>query len=943
MSTWHETSPPPSYRLRRLLSLGLVSALLLLMSCSTDSATNNKKKGDDMVHTVTEEHPLPEMKLTNQPISSYWFPSELLEWKASEDPDLAYNISHTPLAARVDRDRLDPINLTQNTDTNLMSISIMNSSTSGNAPSGYNNVKTGNPFSYWQYVDTLVYWGGSSGEGLIVPPSPDVTDAAHKNGVAVFGTIFFPQTEHGGKMAWLEDFFTQDAAGNFLIVEQLAEVAQTYGFDGWFINQETQGTDTEPLTPEHAKKMIQLIEEFQTKFANIDLVYYDSMTKDGKMDWQNALTHQNLPFLASDSNVNGADEMFLNFWWNTEERAGDQLLQASQQAAAQNGVDPYALYAGIDLQSEGYMTPVRWDLFEKSDQETFTSLGLYAPSWAYYSASDMEDNWNKENRLWVNGDGDPAKVNADLGPTDWRGVSHYITERSPMTSLPFRTNFSLGSGYSFFKHGEQISKMDWSNRGVSDVMPTYRYRIDQPDGNELKAQIDVANAYYGGNSIKWFGPMQKNLQSKLTLYSADLAVNDAFSFDIMAKATEKTTIEALITTEDGAVVTLKGNQLVGSDWTQVSFKTAPLKGKTIKQVGFGIASDSDAVDYQFNLGHISMTPDAKGAKQSESPTVSNVQVESTAFDEDALYAGVRLTWEVDRDAPYYEVYQKNQDGSLTFLAVSNRTNAFLNALTRADDTNRTTFVIFPIQDDLQHGTSGETQMEWPDNSLPKPAMVADVTMIAPGETVTFTSRSSENATEISWNLPGSDQESQTGTSVTATYPSKGVYSVTVTAKNESGTESLTYDDMILVTSRAKDGLELLSRNKETTASSYVNDAEAPPFAVDGDLTKKWCATGTPPHELIINLGEKRTVSAIHISHAEAGGENPDMNTKAYSLYVSMDGVEFTEVLNVTRNSDGVTKDAIAPVEAQYVKLMVHKPTQGSDTAARIYEVEVFGK
>lgn len=61
-------------------------------------------------------------------------------------------------------------------------------------------------FSNWQYIDQLVYWGGSAGEGIIVPPSPDVTDAAHKNGVPVLGTIFFPQGAHGGKIEWLNTF-----------------------------------------------------------------------------------------------------------------------------------------------------------------------------------------------------------------------------------------------------------------------------------------------------------------------------------------------------------------------------------------------------------------------------------------------------------------------------------------------------------------------------------------------------------------------------------------------------------------------------------------------------------------------------------------------------------------------------------------------------------------
>ena len=46
--------------------------------------------------------------------------------------------------------------------------------------------------------------------------------------------------------------------------------------------------------------------------------------------------------------------------------------------------------------------------------------------------------------------------------------------------------------------------------------------------------------------------------------------------------------------------------------------------------------------------------------------------------------------------------------------------------------------------------------------------------------------------------------------------------------------------------------------------------------------------------------------------------------------------------SVTRNTLGTTHDAFAPVNAQYVKLVLNKPTQGSDSAARIYEIEVYG-
>ena len=67
-----------------------------------------------------------------------------------------------------------------------------------------------------------------------------------------------------------------------------------------------------------------------------------------------------------------------------------------------------------------------------------------------------------------------------------------------------------------------------------------------------------------------------------------------------------------------------------------------------------------------------------------------------------------------------------------------------------------------------------------------------------------------------------------------------------------------------------------------------------------------------------------------------------MNTKSYAIYTSEDGLSFEEVRSVTRNTAGTTHDAFAPVNAQFVKLVVNKPTQGSDSAARIYEIEVYG-
>lgn len=238
--------------LRRASAISVAALLTMnLCACQKEEAViSEEEKASN--YQVTEENENKELVMNRQPESSYWFPEELLEWNPEEDQDLIYNISKIPLAKRVDHEYLTPVNETQNKDIRVMAISIMNSSTSGNAPHGLNSANC-NVFTYWQYVDELVYWGGSSGEGLIVPPSPDVTDLGHKNGVPVIGTVFFPQGVAGGKMEWLDTFLSQEKDGSFPLADKLIEVAEIYGFDGWFINQETEGTEEQPLTKDYGK------------------------------------------------------------------------------------------------------------------------------------------------------------------------------------------------------------------------------------------------------------------------------------------------------------------------------------------------------------------------------------------------------------------------------------------------------------------------------------------------------------------------------------------------------------------------------------------------------------------------------------------------------------------------------------------------------------------
>lgn len=930
----------------------LAAAALGVAGCTSDEVSSSQS----ITYSETEESKLNE-PMENQPESSYWFPEDLLAWDFDKDPDAKYNVSTEPLAERVDKKALPKSNETQNPEMKVAALSIMNSSTSGNSPRGINTFDA-NVFSNWQYIDQLIYWGGSSGEGIIVPPSADVIDAAHKNGVPVLGTIFFPQTAHAGKIDWLDTFLEKDENGEFPITDKLIEVANKYGFDGWFINQETDtkvtsfdeaaegeksdGDVAGGLTKEHADLMIELIAELQQKSEEkLEVMWYDSMTNEGEMDWQNALTDKNKAYLVDAEMKPLSDSMFLNFWWNTDKLAKEDLLKASKEKAEELNVNPYDLYAGIDLQENGYMTPVQWDLFTDDGGNPYTSLGLYVPSWTHTSASDSDDFQNRESTFWVNAKGDPTQSVPSKG-TEWPGISTYAIEQTAITSLPFISHFNLGNGYNYFIEGDKVSSMDWNNRSMQDILPTYRWVFEHSEGNELAATIDYADAYNGGNSLKLRGNMQENQTSLMKLYSTKLQLDKETSFTTTAKASTETELNLVLGFENGKEEVIKADKPVGNDWTQVSYNLEKFSDKEITSISYEIASSTTSSNYELHLGQIAVMPKV----EKTDVQVNGVKIEDSLFDEEeSNFAGIRLSWNEDKsdNVAYYEIYRVNKDESRSFLGATPSTNHYINALERNDDTNKTDFEVVAVDHFGVRGKASDmATLKWPDNRVPKADFTASQTVAAPGESITFTNTSSSNTESLNWVFEGADSETSTDESPVVTYAKEGTYTVTLTAKNESGEMPLERKEFITISNKAKEGLTLLSKDATTQASSFVNDAEAPEFVVDGKLDTKWAAIGNPPHELTLDLGETKTISEVRIAHAEAGGEGPDMNTKAYSIEVSEDGTEFSEVSNTIKNTSANSTHSFAAAEARYVKLIVKKPTQGSDSAARIYEVEVYG-
>ena len=156
---------------------------------------------------------------------SFNIPS-LLEWTPETDPDAMYSRASVALPEG-DRATGFLVNPKANPDAKLMICAYANTEHDVSSAQGSEDFIRW-AFSYWQYVDTFIYWAGS-GEGIICCPTGEFTDAAHTNGVPIVATLGFPWgpgtvTEGYGYADQVADFCVQAEDGSFPVADKLIEV-----------------------------------------------------------------------------------------------------------------------------------------------------------------------------------------------------------------------------------------------------------------------------------------------------------------------------------------------------------------------------------------------------------------------------------------------------------------------------------------------------------------------------------------------------------------------------------------------------------------------------------------------------------------------------------------------------------------------------------------------
>jgi hypothetical protein len=111
--------------------------------------------------------------------------------------------------------------------------------------------------------------------------------------------------------------------------------------------------------------------------------------------------------------------------------------------------------------------------------------------------------------------------------------------------------------------------------------------------------------------------------------------------------------------------------------------------------------------------------------------------------------------------------------------------------------------------------------------------------------------------------------------------------------------------------------------------------------VSGGNSDKWCSLGSNRF-LRVDLGQSFGITSFIVRNAQAGGEDPSWNTRDADIQVSSDGTNFTTVAQIRGNTAAVTTVNLSgPANGRFVRLNVITPTNSTDTAARIYEFEVY--
>ena len=548
-------------------------------------------------------------------------------------------------------------------------------------------------FSMWQYVST---WGDWTDEFMRVPGN--FIDVAHKNGVAVTTQI---------SPAWNSNL--ADGSNNWWAVIENMNTNQTktiqyldwYGLDGFGYNSEWSSSKTSDFSSKLSvieKLNNAIAKHFDEKYKSKDLpsfsaenIWYDGISTTSGPQFDNGIDKfaTTSPLFGDSTTTNNkCTSFFFNYNWNETTRAysgGRAYLDYSAEKAISMKRNPFDLYAGFNLQGkEPYVDGApngNW----KYLADKGASIGLWSGHdsnvfWESRNSngSDPETaqgNYQRVLERWFSGSKfNPSPKIKDLDidaslssdPNDkFFGMAKFVAAQSTLSwdlsKEPFVTYFNVGNGKFFNWKGQskldnnvQASRAEWSNIGIQDYLPTWRWwwsdgllNGDKDTDNNvpegMTAEFAWNAAYFGGSSMRIKGSCD-NAVLNLFKTNFEIKAGDVIKVSYFLNNGSADKIELLLGDQDGNIVeytgknengdatssnlTIETSKSVLGAWNTIRLEDV----SAIKNLGVIALKFTNAQNLDINIGQISITrPNSNeyaldtfgGGDVDQTPTESN--------------------------------------------------------------------------------------------------------------------------------------------------------------------------------------------------------------------------------------------------------------------------------------------------------------------------------
>ncbi|GAA6046476.1 hypothetical protein JCM3770_004941 [Rhodotorula araucariae] len=253
----------------------------------------------------------------------------------------------------------------------------------------------GYTFAWWHLIDTFVYF---SHHRVSCPPAGWIR-AAHHSGTKILGTLIFEHDAGRADVAELVAPTGCRAPGDSdsepfarlstRYADWLVDLALERGFDGWLVNVEVPLGGAGGLEHDgraHARALVAWLryfsQEMRRRVPGGEIMWYDAVTTDGTLVWQNAVTDSNFPFF------DACDSIFLNYWWRH-----DQLDSTTALLDRLDRSRCHDVYFGIDIYGRGTFAGGGFESWraahtiEQAQASSGFSTALFAPGWTVEAES----------------------------------------------------------------------------------------------------------------------------------------------------------------------------------------------------------------------------------------------------------------------------------------------------------------------------------------------------------------------------------------------------------------------------------------------------------------------------------------------------------------------------------------------------------------------------